>query len=93
MWLGEVKEVEEEPVSGCMNLLKAHKMQSIFSGITHKSGRKTQALTASLHLSFPRSLSLSLSLFFYTLCAAWQALPLQTGARDTPLIAWQVYYI
>lgn len=60
VWLGEVKEVEEEPVSGCMNLLKAHKMQSIFSGITHKSGRKTQALTASLHLSFPLSLSLSL---------------------------------
>lgn len=70
MWLGEVKEVEEETVSGCMNLLKAHKMQSIFSGITHKSGRKTQALTASLHLSFPRSLSLSLSLLLlHTLCS------------------------
>lgn len=67
VWVEEVIAVKEEPVSGCMNLLKAYKMQSIFSGITYKSGRKTQAVTASLSLSLPLSHYLFLSLT-HTLC-------------------------
>lgn len=67
MWLGEVKEVEKEPVSGCMNLLKAHKMQSIFSGITHKAEEKHKLLQRHFISPSP-SPSLSLPLL-HTLCS------------------------